>query len=340
MGKRNGSTRDDDEEQKVTTSAGPPGLPAPGSQFAAAVESVLAHLRDHHPMTLWAVTRVEGGAQTHLHLGENGYGLVAGDSTPWAGTLCRHMVAGDAPAVAPDTSLVPLYRDATVQQQLSINAYAGVPIREPDGTLFGVLCGLDRRPQDEVAGLLPLLELLQGMLGHVLAAERELERASRQTSHAVEASETDPLTGLLNRRGWDRAVAEAQQRLARLGDPSVVVVADLDGLKRINDESGHGEGDRHLVRTATVLREAVRPTDAVARLGGDEFGILLGGFPGTCASRKVVELADVLGAAGVPASFGCSAVRVGGDFATALALADAAMYAHKRSRREASTGAA
>lgn len=326
----------------MTTSAGPPerSLPAPGSQFAAAVESVLAHLRVHHPMTLWGVTRVEDGAQTHLHLGDNGYGLVAGDRTPWSGTLCVHMVSGDAPEVAPDTSLVPLYRDATVQQELTINAYAGVPIREPDGSLFGVLCGLDLRPQEDVADLLPLLELLRGLLGHVLAAERDLERARRSTSLAVAVAETDALTGLLNRRGWDRVVADAQQRLARLGDPSVVVVADLDGLKRINDELGHAEGDRHLVRTAAALVEAVRPTDSVARLGGDEFGILLSGFPGTCASRKVAELAADLAAAGVPASFGCSAVRVGGDFVTALALADAAMYAQKRSRREASSGVA
>ncbi len=315
-------------------------LPEPGSQFAAAVESVLAHLRSHHPMTLWGLTRVEDGAQTHLHLGENGYGLVAGDRTPWSGTLCVHMVSGDAPQVAPDTSLVPLYRDAAVQEELAINAYAGVPIREADGSLFGVLCGLDLRPQEEVADLLPLLELLRGLLGNVLAAERELQRASRQTSRAVRAAETDALTGLLNRRGWDRAVTDAKQRLARLGDPSVVVVADLDGLKRVNDESGHAAGDRHLVRAAAVLLEAVRPTDTVARLGGDEFGILLSGFAGTCASGKVTGLAAALAAAGVPASFGCSAVRVGGDFVTALALADAAMYAHKRSRREAPTGVA
>lgn len=324
----------------MTTSAAPAGPPAPGSQFAAAVESVLDHLRTHHPLTLWSLTRVEDGAQTHLHLGGNGYGLLVGDRTPWSGTLCRHMVSGEAPSVAPDTSLVPLYRDAPVQQELTIHAYAGVPIQEPDGSLFGVLCGLDPEAQQDLSAALPVLELLRGLLGQVLAAERELERLGRMTTTAVQDSETDPLTGLLNRRGWDRVVADAQHRLARLGDPAVVVVADLDGLKRINDELGHAEGDRHLVRAGEVLRAAVRPGDSVARLGGDEFGILLSGFPGTCASRKVGSLADELAAAGVLASFGCSAVRVGGDFVTALALADAAMYAQKRSRREESSGAA
>lgn len=311
----------------------------PGSRFAESVESVLAHLRAAHPMTLWGVTRVEDGAQTHLHLGDNGYGLVAGDRTSWSDTLCVHMVEGDAPEVAPDTSHVPLYRDARVQQELTINAYAGVPIREPDGSLFGVLCGLDRAPQEDLAAVLPLLRLLRTLLGDVLAAERALEAASLMTSHAVVDAETDALTGLLNRRGWDRAVADAQQRLARLGDPSVVVVADLDGLKTINDRSGHSEGDRYLVTAAEALRAAVRPHDLVARLGGDEFGILLMGFPGSCASDKVAGLGRQLAAAGVSASFGCSAVRVGGDFVTALALADAAMYADKRSRRPVCSGA-
>ncbi|WP_380165224.1 diguanylate cyclase domain-containing protein [Jannaschia sp. R86511] len=309
------------------------------SRFADGVASVLGHLRTHHPMTLWGVTRVEDGAQTHLHLPENGYGLLVGDRMPWSDTLCRHMVDGQAPRVAPDTALVPAYRDAPAARELSIQAYAGVPIREPDGTLFGVLCGLDRRPQPDLDDLAPLLELLRGLLGHLLATERELEEAGRLAVSAVAGAETDALTGLLNRRGWDRAVARAQRRLTGLGDPSVVVVADLDGFKRVNDELGHGGGDRHLVRAAAALRAAARPQDAVARLGGDEFGVLLTGFPGTGAAAQVAVLSEALAAVGVPASFGCSAVRVGGDLVTALALADSAMYAHKRGRRAAPAGA-
>lgn len=150
---------------------------APGAGFADAVESVLAYLRVTHPMTMWGVTRVEDGAQTHLHLGDNDYGLVAGDRVAWSETLCVHMVAGDAPQVAPDTSLVPMYRDAAVQQGLTISACAGVPIREPDGTLFGVLCGLGPSPQEDLATALPVLQLLRELLGHVLAFERALETA-------------------------------------------------------------------------------------------------------------------------------------------------------------------
>lgn len=313
-----------------------PTVPAPiaSTGFAEASENVLAYLRAHHPMTVWTVTRVEDGQQRHLHLGPNDYGLVTGSSVPWEDSYCVHMVSGEAPRVSPDTQLVPAYRQAAVNDALQINAYAGVPIQEPDGSLFGVLCGLDRARRSDLAAVEPLLDLLRGLLSSVLAGERALEQASLVTTHALVDAETDAMTGLLNRRGWDRAVAEAQQRLQRLGDPSVLVVADLDGLKTINDRDGHSAGDRYLTAAATGLRGAVRPADVVARLGGDEFGILLVGLSATLARTKVAELDRVMGRVGVEASFGWSAVSVGGDFGTALALADAAMYTSKRRRRD------
>ncbi|HOK06075.1 MAG TPA: PAS domain S-box protein [Syntrophales bacterium] len=86
---------------------------------------------------------------------------------------------------------------------------------------------------------------------------------------------TDPLTGLLNRRGFFTLV-EHQMRLARRsGKGLLLVYMDLDGLKGINDTLGHEEGDRAIRETAQVLREVFRASDIAARLGGDEFAVLV-----------------------------------------------------------------
>ena len=85
---------------------------------------------------------------------------------------------------------------------------------------------------------------------------------------------TDSLTGLRNRRGF-LALAEHELRLsARTKRKLILMFADLDGLKAINDEQGHKEGDRAIAETAAVLRETFRSSDIMARMGGDEFAVL------------------------------------------------------------------
>jgi len=94
-----------------------------------------------------------------------------------------------------------------------------------------------------------------------------------ETLHSV--SITDDLTGLLNRRGFF-ALAEQQLKIAnRSRKGAVLFYADLDGLKAINDNFGHPEGDQALVEVALILRVIFRESDIIARLGGDEFAALL-----------------------------------------------------------------
>jgi diguanylate cyclase (GGDEF)-like protein len=101
--------------------------------------------------------------------------------------------------------------------------------------------------------------------------ERKHAEAALQSLSLV-----DELTGLYNRRGF---VAVTEQHLAsirRNHKVPVVLYADLDGLKRINDTLGHIEGDRALVKTAEILKDTFRTSDILARLGGDEFVVLAG----------------------------------------------------------------
>jgi diguanylate cyclase (GGDEF)-like protein len=108
--------------------------------------------------------------------------------------------------------------------------------------------------------------------GSLRTARRETVRLTeRLRREAV----IDPLTGLLNRRGWEPAAHAALEQAARTGSLVAVVTFDLDEFKQLNDSCGHDEGDRVLRATADRIQATMRASDVVARLGGDEFAALL-----------------------------------------------------------------
>ena len=311
---------------------------AGAADFREAAGRVLAYLREALPLTFWSVTRVENGRQTYLYLDEdNGYGLSQGGSHPWEASFCIHMASGAAPAVALDAQAVPLYAQAAVNGAVPIGAYAGAPVREVDGSLFGAICGLDRevRTDDRALGAAgQVLALLGQLLTLALALDRSRDTARRLVEEVRVEAETDALTSLTNRRGWDRCLRDELPVLQRLGDPTVVAVVDLDRLKQVNDTQGHAAGDDYIRRAARALMIAVREGDLVARLGGDEFGVLLR----SCDERDGEDIADRitdrLVDAGVAASVGWAPVTVVRGLAAAVQEADAAMYANKQARRE------
>jgi diguanylate cyclase (GGDEF)-like protein/PAS domain S-box-containing protein len=113
----------------------------------------------------------------------------------------------------------------------------------------------------------------------------ELRGLHRQMSYQATH---DALTGLVNRRDFERRLEEASET-ARRGEAShMLCYLDLDRFKIVNDTSGHLAGDSMLREVAKLLREAVRDSDTVARLGGDEFGMLLVG----CPLEKARQIAD------------------------------------------------
>jgi len=304
--------------------------------FDDAAQAVLAHLREHVPMAFWSVTRVENGRQSYLYLNENGYGLTQGASHPWEASFCIHVAAGTAPTIAPVAHDVPLYANAEINKAVQIRSYAGAVINEPTGALFGVICGIDpeAKPDDErLTQAAPLLALLGQLLTMVLAADRTREQLAGLAVTAELASETDSLTGLYNRRAWDRILAEEEASFRRFGDPTVLAILDLDQLKVINDSQGHAAGDDYIRRAADALRASVRETDFVARLGGDEFGVLLRSCDEAAAELRVQQMYAAQAAAGVTGSVGWAPITILRGFPAALAEADSAMYEAKRARR-------
>jgi diguanylate cyclase (GGDEF)-like protein len=91
----------------------------------------------------------------------------------------------------------------------------------------------------------------------------------------VDLSSRDALTGLANRRAFEMALAREADRVARSGEPALLLVLDIDHFKRINDSHGHAAGDEVIKAVAGALLDSVRPMDLVARIGGEEFGIVL-----------------------------------------------------------------
>ena len=129
-----------------------------------------------------------------------------------------------------------------------------------------------------------------------------------------------------------------ESRCQRHGSPASIIIIDLDGLKEVNDRSGHAAGDALLIRAAMVLKQASRAYDVTARLGGDEFGILVPETTAAVAEMLATRLASALQQAGISASVGVASRRHIADGLTAAwAAADTAMYNEKRARRE--TGA-
>lgn len=305
--------------------------------FDTAARLVLDYLNTNIPLALWSITRIENGRQTFLYIDENnGYHKPRGDSHPWEDSFCIHMAAGRAPAIAPDAQAVPAYAAAGVNATATIGTYAGAVIAEPTGELFGAICGLDPSTHLDDAALKaagPTLVLLAQLLTMVLATDRARDRAAMDILEAQLTAETDVLTGLHNRRAWERIIADEEERFHRYADPTVAAIVDLDQLKSVNDTQGHAAGDRYIQAAARALSESVKAGDAVARLGGDEFAILMRQCTEQQAAIAVNRIYDHLQGSGVAGSLGWAPISVVKGFPAALAEADAAMYAAKRARR-------
>lgn len=156
-------------------------------------------------------------------------------------------------------------------------------------------------------------------------------------------SETDSLSGLLNRRGFEERLADIVDRLPVDGTPVSLVICDLDHFKKVNDTWGHAAGDRVIAAFAATLREGAAGHHVLGRIGGEEFAVLLPDC-NLAAGRLFAESARTAfssrGIDGFPAdwrftaSFGVAEIAPAESAAALQSRADAALYAAKHAGRD------
>ena len=243
-----------------------------------------------------------------------------------------------------DSSLPPLRGEATLlaQGDILINLGFGIGVIEAIGAYD--LTDADFAGNELAIEILYLHKSNQ-------AIRAELARHSFSLEEAREAAElqafTDPLTGLLNRRGFDLAFgrALAARNLAPdLRQEFALLQLDLDWFKDVNDRFGHAAGDAVLARIAAILRDETRSEDAIARVGGDEFLILMPGMSSEAVLQQLCR--RLILASQEPIPVGDHVCRVSASIGAALSThydmvkaaqiladGDSALYAAKRGGR-------
>lgn len=187
-----------------------------------------------------------------------------------------------------------------------------------------------------------IVDLQRSLAERVRELEEAVEELRRAEEELRELSLTDDLTGLYNRRGFFTLAEHYFKTARRTNQSSLVIYADMDGLKQINDNFGHDEGSQAISKTADILRQTFRESDIIARLGGDEFVILAADASDGLdnVGRRLQEklqtyneqadhgyaLSLSLGSVGVKADAGSTIEEL-------VARADEAMYRHKRNKR-------
>ena len=220
-----------------------------------------------------------------------------------------------------------------------------IPIRPPGPKSRRVVSSTARRTSGEsaaasgaVAGHADMVRLA----AEVARLEAELVAMRTRVAELETHAERDPLTGVLNRRGFERELARAAAHVRRYGGNAALIYLDLDRFKPVNDRNGHAAGDAVLAAVAAALLAAVRASDAVARIGGDEFAVLLWHLTAQAARNKADALERAIATAAIPwgdqaltvgATAGVAELAADTDVHDLVARADAAMYERKRRAR-------
>lgn len=181
-------------------------------------------------------------------------------------------------------------------------------------------------------------ESSRGLRAEVARLEMLLRVQTERVRALEAAASTCTLTGLLNRRGLDAALAAVVADHTRYGHTAAVALLDLNKFKPINDTHGHAAGDAVLRHVATLLRGHVRTSDVVARVGGDEFVVILRTVDVAAAQAKMAVLTSLIAKTPcvwrgeklwVGAACGVAGTAEAGTAEDLVGLADARMYMHK-----------
>lgn len=185
--------------------------------------------------------------------------------------------------------------------------------------------------------------------GKLQESRSEVERLQRELQNARTEALIDPMTQVLNRRGFDALLQKLAADPDLAGKRVSFLMLDIDFFKKVNDRYGHLFGDRVICAIAAALKAQVKGQDSVARLGGEEFAVVLPDTPlgGAYAVAERIRSRVEQGrircldnqeyVGGVTVSLGVAGCAIDGDFTAAMARADEALYASKEAGRNRTT---
>jgi diguanylate cyclase (GGDEF)-like protein/PAS domain S-box-containing protein len=249
-------------------------------------------------------------------------------------------IATRAPSWELDLDSDPSFLRRDPAQATGLASALAFPVLIGDQVLAVLEFYSNARHEPEPA-LLELMAYVGMQLGRVIERDQTRQLLEQHAAAVRLLSLRDELTGLYNRRGF---LELAQQQLLlteRTCRAAVLVYMDLDGMKEINDERGHEQGDRALVETAGILRQTFRASDIVARLGGDEFVVLAPDVDVDKAAMLLERTQHAIdtwnqrhqGDFKLALSLGAALRESGETIDELLSRADALMYDQKRARR-------
>lgn len=178
-------------------------------------------------------------------------------------------------------------------------------------------------------------ETRRTLRSEILSMQAALDKRQAELHESIRLAETDALTGLLNRRAFDRQLEQAYRRVLRQQNEQIsLLVLDLDGFKQLNDTHGHPHGDGVLREMAKTLESVIRTgVDSAYRIGGDEFAILMWS-DGDTACRKAMQILERMDG---QISIGAASLSGGTEIETSpsrfFELADSALYRSKEAGR-------
>ena len=198
-------------------------------------------------------------------------------------SICKDAFLEPGLFIVPDTTRDSRFANTPVVVCAShLRFYAGVQLKSQQGHQLGTLCVLDHQPRELDERQCFVLQTLANQvvknlemkLAHHKQAEviRDLKVSQHELSKQVA---TDPLTNLLNRRGFEQRLNQELALIKRGAPSSALLLIDIDHFKMVNDRLGHKAGDQVLLRFSELCRQVFREADVICRWGGEEFLVML-----------------------------------------------------------------
>jgi len=266
---------------------------------------------------------------------QNPYTVGSKEYLPGSGLYCETVINKQDKLLVTNALKSDLWKN-NPDIKLNMISYLGFPIKSPDGTPFGTICVLDDKENEYTMDLVKLFEKIRDLV------ESQLEHVGK-TRLLQRLAETDPLTGLLNRRAIQHRTEIEIERSVRYGHKMSVILFDIDYFKIINDRFGHQAGDEILVELSKQVMSMIRKIDLFGRFGGDEFIIVMPEtsieFAQIIGERIRAQLKEVsipnrdLNFPALSVSMGIYELVSGDTFSTMINRVDKALYHAKETGR-------